>query len=498
MADYEFIRRLIVEHKLSAREVARQFHFSRRTVKAALEWDGSEDAHRYKRRQPPPRPKTGIYVAIIDGWLLADQQVHPKQRHTAKRIWQRLREEYGADLAETTVRQLVAQRRAELAPRSRQVFLMLTFQAGDLAQVDWGEAQAVIAGVKRKIYVFCMRLGYSTAPFMMTFPSMRMECFLAGHVMAFAYFGGVPRHIVYDNLSSAVKRILRGHKREMTARFEQLVAYYLFKPDFATPAAGWEKGLVEGFVGYSRRNYLVPVPDVSSYAALNEALRAKTLAEAARLAADRGGQTIGALWLEEKGNFLPLPKTPFRASTTHTVRSDKFSVIRYQHVRYSVPSRYAEHTLRLEAFWDHIEVYDGATLIAHHPIITKAESPRLLLEHYLDVLQQKPGAVRHARVVAQLGPAATGYRDAFLQAHPEAYDEFVRILFLVRTHPWPLVLEAITQAAERRVYTVAGVEQILQACRNGSATEPPALPSGPTVEQPDPSSFDRLLEVAAG
>jgi len=228
VADYQFIRRLVLDHKMSVREVARMFHLSRRTIRAALAWDSSEDVFKYQRRQPPVRPKTGTCIAIIDEWLRADLEVHRKQQHTAKRIWERLREEYGADVAESTIRQVVAQRRAAIAPRAKQAFLMLTFNPGDLAQVDWGEAQVEIDGVMTKVYLFCMRLGYSTAPFLMAFPSMRIECFMTGLIAAFRYFGGIPRHLVYDNLSSAVKRILTGHRRELTTRFQEFVAYYMF------------------------------------------------------------------------------------------------------------------------------------------------------------------------------------------------------------------------------------------------------------------------------
>ncbi len=313
MADYEFIRRLHVEHGLSIREISRQYHHSRRTIRDALAWDGSGAAFKYERRKPAVRPKTGCYVTIIDTWLIADQKEHPKQRHTAKRIWERLRDEYGADVAEPTVRRLVAQRRMEVAPKPRQVFLMLTFQPGDLAQVDWGEAWVWVDGIRTKVYLFCMRLGYSTAPFVMAFPSMRIECFLAGLVLAFAYFGGVPRHIIFDNLSSAVKRILRGHRRELTSRFQQLVAYYLFQPEFANPAAGWEKGLVEGLVGYARRNFLVPGPKVASLTELNDYLQSKTLAQREHRAAERGERTVGELWREEAAHFqtegCPLPRS---------------------------------------------------------------------------------------------------------------------------------------------------------------------------------------------
>ncbi|EQD43521.1 transposase, partial [mine drainage metagenome] len=163
VADYQFIRKLHVDHGMSIREIARQYHYSRRTIRAALAWDGSDNVGKYERRKPAVRPKTGEYVGIIDEWLEADQGVHRKQRHTAKRIWERLRDEYGVDVTESTVRRLVAQRREVIAPLVRQVYLMLAFGPGDLAQVDWGEAQVWIDGVLTKVYLFCMRLGYSTA-----------------------------------------------------------------------------------------------------------------------------------------------------------------------------------------------------------------------------------------------------------------------------------------------------------------------------------------------
>ena len=246
VADIEFMRRLYEIEGWSVRKIARQCHCSRKTVQKYVGRTESTEAPQYVRRSEPKAPKMDPYVALIDQWLKEDAVRPEKQRHTARRIYCRLVDEYGATVAESTVRRIVARRRAQVAPKAPRTFLVLTYEPGAVAQVDWGEVTVVVDGKESVAREFCMRLGYSTAVFVMLFPNERLECFLEGHVRAFEFFGGVPGRIIYDNLKSAVHRILHGRQRELNSQFLQLRAHYLFEvssqPLVLVGKRGWSKG----------------------------------------------------------------------------------------------------------------------------------------------------------------------------------------------------------------------------------------------------------------
>ena len=237
---------------LSQREAARRFGIHRSTVRKMLTFSVPPG---YRRTKPPSRPKLEAFTAIIDAILEADRASPPKQRHTAKRIHERLRAEHGFAGGYTTVKDYVRERRQ----RRREVFVPLAHPPGH-AQVDFGEAVAVIGGVQQKIHFFCLDLPHSDGGFVKAYPAERLEAFLDGHNAAFAFLGGVPRSILYDNTRLAVARILGDGQRQRTRAFAELQSHYLFLDRFGRPGKGNDKGKVEGLVGYARRNFLVPLP----------------------------------------------------------------------------------------------------------------------------------------------------------------------------------------------------------------------------------------------
>ena len=259
----EELRRAFYVEGKSIRQIQRETGHHRRTIRKALE-DGF--VPEYRHQAPRSCPVLDPVKAIIDRWLGEDLDRPAKQRHTAKRIYARLTTEYGFQGAESTVRGYVSRHRRKM---HAQVFIPLEYLPGQIAQVDFGEAQVVLAGEQRTVQLFCLRLGYSKQPFVMALPNQAQEAFFEGHVRAFAFLGGVPSTLVYDNLKVAVKRILEGRNREEQAAFVALRSHYLFESRFCTPREAHEKGLVEGLVGYARRNWLVPVPEFATWDALN-------------------------------------------------------------------------------------------------------------------------------------------------------------------------------------------------------------------------------------
>src|SRR4249919_3204236 len=254
---YAKVRYAVQIEGLSKRAAARRFGIDARTVDKMVEFSVPPG---YRRLKPPARPKLGPFIAVIDK-ILADDRGRPKkQQHTAKRIFERLRDEHGFTGGITIVKEYVA----GLRQRAREMFVPLAHPPGH-AQADFGEAIGMIGGAERKIHFFAFDLPHSDACFVVGYPAETTEAFCDGHVRAFTFFGGVPKSILYDNTKIAVARILR----QRTRVFTELQSHYLFEDRFGRPGRGNDKGKVEGLVGYARWNFLVPIPVFESFEALN-------------------------------------------------------------------------------------------------------------------------------------------------------------------------------------------------------------------------------------
>ena len=269
---YLRVRRAVMVDGMSMREAARVFGLHRDTVRKMLAYSVPPG---YRRQSPPRKPKLDPYTGVIDRILEDDLRRPRKQRHTAKRIFERLRDEYGFDGGYTTVKDYVRENRRQ----TKEMFVPLSHAPGH-AQCDFGEALVVIGGVERKAHCFVIDLSHSDGCFVKAYPAETTEAFLDGHVSAFAYLGGVPQSILYDNTRLAVAKILGDGRRQRTRAFTELQSHYLFEDRFGRPGKGNDKGKVEGLVGYARRNFLVPVPSFESFDALNACLERRCLGPA--------------------------------------------------------------------------------------------------------------------------------------------------------------------------------------------------------------------------
>ena len=325
---YGRVRYAVQIEGLSRRAAARQFGIDPRTVAKMLAFSVPPG---YRRRRPPARPKLDPFIGIIEAILATDETRPKKQRHTAKRIFERLRDEHGYRGGITIVRDYVRVHRLQ----HREVFVPLRHDPGH-AQVDFGEALAEIAGVERKIHFFAMDLPHSDASFVQAYPAETTEAFCDGHNGAFAFFGRVPRSILYDNTKLAVARILGDGVRQRTRVFSELQSHYVFADRFGRPGKGNDKGKVEGLIGWVRRNLLVPVPRATSLTALNEQL----LEGCRRRLGDRlrGHQeTIGERLVRDLATFHDLPPAPYDACEKRAGRVSSLSLVRYRGTDYSVP-----------------------------------------------------------------------------------------------------------------------------------------------------------------
>jgi transposase len=395
----------------------------------------------YQRQQPIRRPKLGPWLGVIDAILEDDKQRPAKQRHTAKRIFERLREEHGFTGGYTIVKDYV--RSVEL--HSREVFIPLTHAPGE-AQADFGEALVVIAGVEQKAHYLAMDLPHSDDCFVMAFPAETTEAFLEGHVRAFAYFGAVPTRILYDNTKIAVARILGGEERQRTRSFSELQSYYLFADKFGRPAKGNDKGKVEGLVGYARRNFMVPIPRVSSWEELNTRLEAES--QKRRLRRLRGHtEAIGDRFKRDHAAMLPLPAAPYEACEKIAGRVSSLSLVRYRSNDYSVPTQYGHRQVWVKGYVHQVVIACGSEVIARHERSYEREVVVFDPLHYLALLEQKTRALDQAAPLAGwLLPGCFAQLRRLLEARLKKHGsrEYVQVLRLIET----FALAEVTQAIE--------------------------------------------------
>src|SRR5712691_10671420 len=389
---FEQIRRDREREGLSIRELARRHGVHRRAVRQALASPLPPPRKQPERR---PAPKLGPYRPLIDGWLLADREAPRKQRHTAKRIWQRLVDEHGVEVSERQVRRYVHVRRRELGEPVDEVFVPQVHEPGIEAEVDWGEAVVEIAGQRRTVYLFLMRACYSGAAFVIAFERATQQAFLEAHVEAFHFFGGTFALIRYDNLRSAVKQVLRGRRRVEQDRFVALRSHYLFESTFTRRGreGAHEKGGVEGEVGRYRRARLVPVPQVGSLKELNDLLEDGCFAELERRIAGRGESVREALRVEAR-MLRPLPIEDFETAEPASPRVDAKALVTIRQNRYSVPVALVGVRAAARIGAREIVISHHGREVARHPRLHGRYQTAAQLDHYLELLQRKPGALK--------------------------------------------------------------------------------------------------------
>lgn len=387
---FEQIRRDREAEGLSIRKLAERHGVHRRAVRQAL---ASATPPERARPEGRPAPALGPYRALIDEWLEADRKAPRKQRHTARRIWQRLTEEHGAEVAEVTVRQHVRVRRREIGMPG-EAYVPQIHHPGAEAEVDWGEATVIMRSVPIQIGLFYLRACHSGAAFVGAFPRMTQQAFLEGHAEAFDHFGGVFSLIRSDNLRSAVKLVLRGRRRIESDRFVAMRSHYGFASAFTLVgiAGAHEKGGVEGEVGRYRRRHLVPVPRVESWAELDALVAAGLRHDLGRRIAGRS-ETVGQAMARERVLLSPLPAEHHQAAEISSPRVDAKALVSVRASRYSVPVGLAGLRVQARIGAREVVVSHRGRQVARHERSYERRSVVASLDHYLDLLREKPGAL---------------------------------------------------------------------------------------------------------
>lgn len=439
------------------------------------------------------------FKAAIDAMLTEDTTAPRKQRHTARRILARLIEEHGAaDLSYSTVRDYVRVRRAQIdveAGRRVEVFVPQEHAPGAEAEVDFGEVWVVLNGVKTKCHMFVFRLSYSGKAIHRIYPTQAQEAFLEGHIEAFNEVGGVPvRHIRYDNLTSAVSAVVfgQGRQRQENDRWLLFRSHYGFDPFYCQPgiAGAHEKGGVEGEVGWFRRNRLSPVPVAESLDDLNDRIRAWESLDEARRINDRI-RTIGQDFTHEQPFLAPLPGETFDPGLVLTPRVDRSSMITVRMVKYSVPARFIGRKVRVSLRASEVVVFDGRAVTARHPRIVAKSGQSVQLDHYLEVLKTKPGALPGSTALARArdSGAFTNAHEAFWAASrrvngdADGTRELIDVLLLHRSMDARDIQAGITAALG--VGAVSADVVAVEARRHASS-----IPSGGSGPDRHPGAHD--------
>lgn len=447
---YELIRRKHFVDGMSGRAIAEELGHSRKFVSKALRHPIPPG---YRLAKTRPRPTLDPVRPLIDAWLEEDLARPRKQRHTARRIYERLVDEHGFRGNPSTIRRYVAEWKQARHAAGKEVFAPLEFRPGEEAQVDWGEAWIIQNGRCRKVQLFCMKCCFSKRSFVRAYDRANLESFLDGHVRAFAYLGGVPKRLAYDNLKSAVIQVGKGRRRRLNRKFVELKSWYLFDSRFCNVAKGNEKGDVENLVKRAQRTFLTPLPEVADLAALNRKLESDGDGELERT--DREGKSYRELWQEERRHLLPLPADRFPACRESNTRVDKQSLVHFDGRMYSAPVQWAHRPCLARGFVDRVEIHVEGECVAVHPR-NRQQRYELDPKHYLRLLERKPGLLDQARPFrdAPFGPEFALFRRELEYRYEEdGTRQYIDVLLLLTEHPEENVVEAVRRCVERRVFS---------------------------------------------
>jgi transposase len=434
--------RLACSEGMSQREAARHFNISRDSVRKMLAFSVPPG---YRRTAPVKRPKLDGFTEIIDGWLEGDLGVHRKQRHTAKRVFERLRDEHGFSGGYTIVKDYMRGRER----RGREMFVPLAHPPGD-AQADFGEAVVIIDGVEQKAHFFVMDLPHSDGCFVRAYPAATAEAWMDGHVHAFAFFGGVPQSVLYDNDRCLVSKILPDGTRQRARLFSGFLSHYLLRDRYGRPGKGNDKGKVEGIVGYARRNFMVPIPRFASWDAFNADLESRCRKR--QMDVLRGqSETIGQRLARDLAAMSDLPPAPFDACDQATGRVNSQALVRYKTNDYSVPVAYGHRDVWIRSYVGEVVIGCGGEIIARHPRCYDREDMVFDPVHYLPLIERKINALDQAAPLAEwdLPPAfATLRRLMEARMLKAGRREYVQVLRLLETFGVDDLHAAVKKALE--------------------------------------------------
>ena len=443
----ETIGKIRRRHKVkgeSISSIARDLNLSRNTVKKYL----NAESDPVYQRSHQPAPKLGAIQSVLETWLAQDAQRPKRERRTAQRLFEDLQRE-GYAGAYDSVQRFVKAWKAQRPGASQDAFVPLVFAPGDACQFDWSHEHVILGGVHQVIKLAHFRLAHSRQMFLAAYPRESQEMVFDAHNRAFAFFGGVPLRMIYDNPKTIVESIFSGKDRQFNRRFLALASHYLFEPVACTPASGWEKGQVENQVGNVREWLFTPIPRFDTQADLNAWLEVRCVELAGRPHPTWKERAIAEVYAEEKACLRPIT-APFDGYFEQTLRVSSTCLASYDRNRYSVPAEHAGQRVSVRADASRIRVVADGKLVAEHVRCFSRE--RLILDpwHYLPVLEKKPGALRNGAPFQDWAlPASIGAVKDRLLKSPQGDRAFVEVLLAMRGHGVDLVTVACELALEQ-------------------------------------------------
>jgi transposase len=479
--------RLLHRDGQSIRQIARDLAHGRETVKKALR-EGTPPG--YTRRAPPRCPKLAPHIGFIEQVLEADQSQPRKQRHTAFRIFQRLREEAGYQGGYDQVRRYLQKHRR----RAAETFVPLQVEPGQRLEMDFGHIQVDFPDGRREVPVLIAVWSYSHYPFAIALPNERWESILPGMVCALEFFGAVPRELWWDNPRALAHLLGRGREREINPHYLALASHYCFAPCFCMPAKGQEKSDAERTVFALERRFATPVPQVQDLDALNRHLLWCCLQERQRIVKGRP-QAIGRMFAQDRCGALPLPQRPFDPCITHQRQADKYQCVSFEDVHYSVPHPVAFAPVTLKAYLERVVLVHGGQVVASHRRSRTPGEHVLDPKHFLEVLGRKPAYLEKTRLFAEMQlPEVFGrLRQQLLGqwGEREGKRQYIQTLQLLAGHDQQRLAEAVEACLGARQLRAAAIQTRL---RSGEAPAPSNRPVGVEVPMPDLGRFDQLLQ----
>ena len=492
------IRRDVLVDGMSRRKACRKYNLNFRTIQKILNHpEPPEKPKGYARA----KPKIGPFISVIHEILEADKKVHPKQRHTGKRIFDRLREEHGYTGGITVVRDEIRRYKQGTS----EVFMPLSHPLGE-AQFDFGEAKAIYRGREIKVMFCVMSLPYSDAFFCQAFPRECTETFQEGHVRAFDFFGGVPNRISYDNSKIAVARIVGRRGEKPTREFLRLQSHHLYQHHFCLVRRPNEKGHTEGLVKFARRNFMVPVPRFDDFEEFNQKLADDCRKDLNRQLRGQSG-TKAELLEEDRRAMLPIPDNRFEARRVLGGKVNTLSLVRFDRNDYSVPTQYAHREVVLVGSLDRVKIIADSHVIAEHVRDWEPENVHYDPVHYLALLERKPNSLDFGKPFEAWNlPEVFGVLRRRLESEGggDGRREFIKILRLLEKHTLRELADAIDRALEIGAMTVDVIRILLQEGRESPAKlfrldgrphlqdhsigEPRISPYGDLIQRQEPQS----------
>lgn len=482
------------------KEISRKTGISRNTVRKILR--GKEAKFTYQREESN-QPAQEPIKALLEGWIKHDSLEGKKYRRTAKRMYNELRsEKYGYLGSYASVLRCFKEVREKLNKDPAEVFIPLDFGPGEAAQFDWGDVKAVIGGQLMVLNVGAMQLSHSRSSYARVYPSQKQELLFDIHRRAFEHFGGVPRRVIYDNLRTAVKKILKGNHRNLQERFVQFSSHYLYKTDFCNPARGNEKGRIENLIGFIRENFFVPIPKFATLEELNDRLLSFLISVArTKMHPNIAGKTRYEVYEQEKGSLIPLLGHGYDCCRVTHAAVTSYSTIHFETNQYSVPGAYVGKTVQVKGYADEVVISMNGTEISRHKRLYSARQHSLNPYHYLEALSRKPRAFADGLPFKewQLPEVFQHYRRMLKEKFEDGDRYFVKTLLLVKEWPIMEVAEAIRQAIAANALGDSYVLMILRRMHSPSYEQKlfdiREDLARYTAKQPPLSRYDEVLTV---